>query len=371
MKLAITGQNGFIGFHLYNTIKIKCPEIEIINFQKNFFENDDKIDQVIEKVDVIVHLAGLNRADNQDFLFDQNILLTNKIIASIKRVNFKGKLIFASSIQEDLDNAYGRAKKQSRELFSNESKDNGFSFIGLIIPNVFGPFCKPNYNSFISTFCNNSISNTENIITEDNKVPLIYIDNLIKDIIKAINENKSNFKKLINEDLIIKVSEVKKIIEGFNEIYFQNGEMPNLDQVFKLNLFNTFNSFVPFKTYFPKKYSPITDSRGVFAEVIRANMTGQYSFSITQPGEVRGNHFHTRKIERFAVIHGEALIELRKIGSNRKIEYNLLGTKPSYIDMPVWYTHNIKNVGETPLITLFWVNEFYDENDSDTFFEKV
>jgi len=371
LKLAITGQDGFIGFHLYNTIKIKCPEIEIVKFQKDFFKNDDKIDQLIKGVDVIVHLAGLNRAEDQDFLFNQNLLLANKIIQSIKRVNFQGKVIFASSIQEDLDNAYGKAKKKSRELFSNESKENEFSFIGLIIPNVFGAFCKPNYNSFISTFCNNSISGLENTITEDKQVPLIYIDNLIIDIIKAIKEKSSNFKKVINEDLIISVSEVKKIIGDYYETYFQNGEIPNLDSSFKINLFNTFNSFIPFKTYYPKKYSPLIDSRGIFSEVIRANMLGQYSYSITQPGETRGNHFHTRKIERFAVIHGEALIELRRIGSNKKLEYNLNGNTPSYIDMPIWHTHNIRNTGEVPLITLFWINEFYSEDDSDTFFEKV
>ena len=370
MKLAITGQNGFIGSHLYNTIKFQYPDLKIIDFENTFFEDEIKIDEVLSNVDSIVHLAGLNRSEDQDYLYNENLLLSNKIIESIKRIGFKGKLIFASSIQEKLDNAYGKVKKISRESFYNESEKLGFSFTGLIIPNVFGPFCKPNYNSFISTFCNNLIQGKENMVIQDKKVPLIYIDSLIKEIIHSMKE-KPNFKKVIKEDIIMQVGAVKEIIDEYNEIYLKNGQIPNLNSDFKTNLFNTFISFIPYEDYFPKKYKIVIDSRGLFSEVIKANTLGQYSYSITQPGEVRGDHFHTRKIERFAVIHGNALIKLRKIGSEKKIEYNLDGDNPSYVDMPLWYTHNIKNIGKTPLITLFWINELYNEDDSDTFFEKV
>ncbi len=371
MKLAITGQDGFIGFHLYNTIKFKCPDIEVLDFKKEFFDDDNKTDQLLNKVDVIVHLAGLNRLDDQDLLYNKNILLSNKILQSIKRIDFTGKLIFASSIQETLDNAYGRAKKESRELFLKESKKNNFSFTGLIIPNVFGPFCRPNYNSFISTFCYNSISGQENKVIQDNKVQLIYIDKLIEEIVSSIKNQKSSLTKVIDEEIIISVSEVKKIIEEYYSVYFQKGEIPKLNSKFKINLFNTFNHFIPLDSHYPRKYITQGDSRGIFTEVIRSNIKGQYSYSITQPGEVRGNHFHTRKIERFAVISGNAEIELRKIGEEKTIKFNFDGHNPSYIDMPVWHTHNMKNVGQKPLVTLFWINEFYDENDPDTFFEKV
>ncbi len=370
MKLVITGQNGFIGSHLYNTIKFQNTDIEILDFKNNYFENESKIDQIIAKADIIVHLAGVNRSDDQDFLYNQNIILTDKLIESITRVSFKGKLIFASSIQEELGNAYGRAKKQSRESFHQESKKLGFAFIGLIIPNVFGSFCKPHYNSFISTFCSNSILGQENKIIEDQKVQLIYIDNLIKEIMNSINY-ESTAKKIIDEDIIASVSEVKKIIENYNHIYYKMGEIPSFNSEFKINLFNTFNSFINIENYFPRKYNVVDDSRGSFAEIIRANNLGQYSYSKTLSGETRGNHFHTRKIERFAVISGNALIELRKIGTSKKYSFEIDGDSPSYIDMPIWHTHNIKNVGKTPLITLFWINEFYNQHDSDTFFEKV
>ena len=208
MKLAITGQDGFIGYHLYNSIKYKRDDIEIIEFDKNFFKNTKSLDLVFNNVDIIVHLAGLNRSKDQEYLFDQNILLSQKVIDSIKRVGFKGHLIFASSTQEKDNNHYGNAKKFSRLLFSKESKKLGFKFSGLIIPNVFGPFVNPNYNSFIATFCYNSIRNIKNNIINDNKVPLIYIDNLINSIID-IFDKKPNPKIEITSEINIYVSDVR------------------------------------------------------------------------------------------------------------------------------------------------------------------
>jgi len=370
LKIAITGSDGFIGSHLSNTIKYKHQDIEIISFRKSFFNNTSSLDKVINEIDILIHLAGINRHDDQEYLYNQNIDLSKKIIESIKRTNFSGKLIFASSTQEKINTAYGKAKKQSRDMFNKEAKKLDFIFAGLIIPNVFGPFCKPNYNSFISTFCSNIILNKKNIIKNNNKIPLIYINNVIEIIINNIY-NKSPLKQAIKEDVLISVSDVKSLIESYYSIYFKKGFIPSFKSKFQLNLFNTFNSFIILDQYYPKELDQKSDSRGIFSEVIRSNMLGQYSYSITNPGEIRGNHFHTRKIERFTVISGNALIELRKIGTTKKISFKLKGESPSYVDMPIWYTHNIKNIGKGPLITLFWINEFYDENDSDTFFEKV
>ena len=178
MKVLITGSEGFIGYHLYNSIKYKFQDLTLLNFKKEYFEDESIIDKLINDADVLIHLSGVNRSDDQKFLYDQNLLLTKKVIESINRV-IPRKLIFASSTQEDIDTAYGNAKKDSRILFLDESNKNNFKFIGLIIPNVFGPFCRPNYNSFISTFCYNSILGKTNKIIEDNQVNLIYIDNLI------------------------------------------------------------------------------------------------------------------------------------------------------------------------------------------------
>lgn len=370
MKLAITGQDGFIGYHLYNTVKYKRTEIQLIDFNKDHFESEKDIDLTIKKVDVIVHLAGLNRSKDQKHLYDQNVLLSQKVLDSIKRVGFKGHLIFASSTQEEDNNAYGNAKKIIRLLFDEESEKLGFKFSGLIIPNVFGPFIKPNYNSFIATFCSNSIRNIKNNILNDKKVPLIYIDNLINSIIE-IFDKKPNPKIEITSEIKMSVTDVRDVIDLFNNLYLNYGEIPNLDSKFKSDLFKTFMSYLSIKEVFPRYYNLVSDKRGFFSELIRSGSIGQVSYSTTFPGETRGDHFHTRKIERFSIINGKSIIKIRKINSNEIIEFKLEGKTPSYVDIPVWHTHNITNIGDEPLVTVFWINEFYNQDDPDTFYEKV
>ena len=370
MKLAITGQEGFIGYHLYNTLKYKHPYHEILDFKKSLFKDVKALDSLVSNLDVIIHLAGVNRSKSKNDILEKNLFLTEQLINSLIRTNFKGKLIFASSIKHNENNSYGKSKKLSSELFLNSSKENDFTFINLIIPNVFGPFCKPNYNSFISTFCYNSINEIKNNINVNHKVPLIYIDNLVDVIIDQLNIN-SNSEFLVDEDLKITVEEVKKIIDHFKETYYLQGNIPDLNTSFKTNIFNTFQSYIDLNNYFPRKYNLITDDRGSFSELIKASTKGQTSYSATNPNFTRGNHFHTRKTERFSVLEGEALIKMRKIGTDEVFSFKLSGKAPSYVDMKIWHTHNIHNIGKTSLITLFWINEFFKESDPDTYSEKV
>ena len=370
MRIIITGQEGFIGYHLFYSLKYRHPELKLIEFKRTFFEDENLIDKAFSKSDIIIHLAGVNRSEDQDYLYSENTSLGQRIINSLKRINFKGKLIFASSTQEELKNHYGKAKKTTRKLFYNESINFGFDFIGLIIPNVYGPFCRPNYNSFISTFCKNLINGNKNKIIEDKQIPLIYIGNLIDEIVNSFS-SRSNPKKIINEDTNIRVSEVNKILEDFNNNYYSNGTIPNLDTEFKKNLFLTYISYITIETFFPKKLQIFPDKRGLFGEVIRSGVSGQTSFSVTNPNQLRGQHFHIKKIERFTVISGEATIEIRKVGIKSKKTFKLSAKEPSYIDMIPWHTHNIRNTGSVPLITLFWINEFFNENEPDTYSEKV
>jgi UDP-2-acetamido-2,6-beta-L-arabino-hexul-4-ose reductase len=168
-----------------------------------------------------------------------------------------------------------------------------------------------------------------------------------------------------------KVSEILKDLFYFKDKYIKNGEIPELNSKYQLQLFNTFRSFIDFQTYYPKYLTAHEDNRGAFVEIIRHGISGQASYSTTFQGITRGNHFHTRKIERFTVIQGKALIQLRKIGTDEIFNFELVGSQPSFVDMPVWYTHNIKNIGHEELLTMFWINEPYDPTDPDTYFEKV
>ena len=369
-KIGITGVNGFFGQHLFNTLSQNVNNI-LIPFQRNFFDNESKMDDFVKNCDVIVHLAGLNRSNDEDVIYKVNISLTKALISSLERTKSKPHIIFTSSTQESFKNVYGESKKISRLILNDWSLSNNSIFTGLIVPNVFGPFGAPFYNSFISTFSHQLTNNEIPVIKIDNEVNLIYIDELISEIVDIINHPINNDFYQIKHTNNKRVSEILDLLKEFKIQYLENGQIPKLDlNTFELNLFNTFTSFIP-KDYFPRKFINHTDDRGAFVEIMRAGSSGQTSYSTTVPGITRGNHYHTRKIERFAVISGKALIQIRKINSDQVFEYILDGAEPAYVDMPIWYTHNIKNIGNTELITLFWINEPYNQDDTDTYFINV
>ena len=369
-KIGITGANGFVGQHLFNTL-LQNKNISLIPFQRDFFENESKMDDFVQNCDAIVHLAGLNRSNDEEVIFNVNINITSAIISSLNRTKSKPHIIFASSSQEYMNNVYGKSKKIARLNLKDWSLLNKSMFTGLIIPNVFGPFGVPFYNSFISTFSHQLINNEVPEIKIDNEVELIYVDKLITEIIDIINHPVNNDFHQIQHTNTKRVSEVLELLRSFKNKYLDNGQIPRLElSSFELNLFNTFRSYIP-KKYFPINFTKHTDNRGSFVEIMRSGSAGQSSYSTTVPGITRGDHFHTRKIERFAVISGKASIKLRKVNSDEVIEYTLDGQTPSYVDMPVWYTHNITNIGNSELITLFWINEPYILEDSDTYFMKV
>lgn len=370
-KIGITGQQGFIGNYLYNTLKLTPNLYQIIEFERDYFENEEKLNHFVSKCDVIVHLAAMNRHDDPQVIYDTNIGLVVKLINSCKTSNSKPHILFSSSSQEGQDNLYGNSKKEGRKLFHEWSVRSGGTFKGLIIPNVFGPFGKPFFNSVISTFCHQIVNDNIPTIHKDANLKLIYVSDLVKEIMIKIKDESTEELCIINHRKEIKVSEILVLLEGFKKTYIDNNEIPIIHDTFELNLFNTFRSFIDIENYFPVKYNEYSDSRGSFVELVRLGIGGQVSFSTTKPNITRGNHYHTRKIERFSVIKGEALIQLRKIGTEKIINFYLNGDEPSYVDMPIWYTHNIKNIGSEILYTNFWINEPYNQEDSDTYIEEV
>ncbi|MCK9403249.1 MAG: NAD-dependent epimerase/dehydratase family protein [Chitinophagaceae bacterium] len=370
-KIGITGQSGFIGKHLFNTLGLFPGKFETIGFNNFFFEKEDILDAFVAKCDVIVHLAGVNRHNEPDVIYNTNVDLTKKLISSFKRTNSKAHIIFSSSTQEDKDNMYGKSKKEARALLNDWANDNNGSFTGMIIPNVFGSFGNPYYNSVVATFCHQLTNGEATKIDVDGELKLIYVGELVGEMIRVINEKRAVFSYEVPHTSVVKVSEILKLLEGYKIDYLQSGIIPAINNTFELNLFNTFRSYIDVKKRYPIKFANYSDVRGSFSEIIRLNIGGQVSFSTTFPGTTRGNHFHTRKIERFAVIKGKALIQLRRISTDEVMDFYLSGDEPSYVDMPIWYTHNIKNIGNDELYTIFWINEFYNSEDPDTYFETV
>ena len=373
ITVGITGQGGFMGTHLYNFLGTKSEEIERVNFQRNYFEDEVKLQNFVKSCDVIVHIAAMNRHEDEQVLYNTNVGLVDKLVNACEVTNSNPKIIFSSSTQEKIDNLYGKSKLDGRKYFEDWATKNNGQVTSLLIPNVFGPFGRPFYNSFIATFSHQIVQGEEPKVIIDSRVSLIYVNELSEvfynEITKQDSENIQSY--VVPHTSSRKVSEILGLLKYFKIQYLENGQVPKVDlNTFELDLFNTFTSFIP-KDYFPIKFTNHTDERGAFVEIMRAGSAGQTSYSTTVPGITRGNHYHTRKIERFAVISGKASIQIRKIDSDEVFEYILDGAEPAYVDMPIWYTHNIKNIGNTELITLFWINEPYNPEDADTYFIKV
>lgn len=370
-KVGITGQEGFVGTHLYNTLSLFPEKYEKVFYDISFFQDTEKLENFVSQCDVIVHLAAMNRHPDPEVLYQTNISLVQKLISALEKTNSKAHVLFSSSSQEERDNLYGKSKKEGRELLANWAKNSGGNFTGLVIPNVFGPFGVPNYNSFIATFCHKLTHGEKPEIQQDGEVNLIYVGELVNEILQKIDNCISEEIYPVPYTSTQKVSEVLQKLENYKTLYFDNGEIPTLVSTFDYQLFNTFRCYIDIKNHYPVKFTQHTDNRGAFVELIRLGIGGQCSFSTTVPEITRGNHYHTRKIERFAVIKGKALIQLRKIGTSEVFNYYLDGSEPAYVDMPIWYTHNIKNIGEEELYTMFWINEPFNPEDADTFFEVV
>jgi len=348
MRVAITGEQGFLGYHLTQYYKwIKNDEV--ISLGRNYLDNIS----LLKECDLLIHCAGINRGDN---VYHGNISLTNDLVNALKNHNISIDIKFTSSTQEDLDNDYGNSKRECSAILSKYCLETNSNFKSYKIPNIFGPFGKPHYNSFINTFCYNLINN----------IPINYNDNIVSlcyvyDVIKSIDNNTPfNITNISVKDVYFK-------LKSFHEDY-SKGIIPNLTIEFDKNLFNTYRSFTSPEFTFNRH----TDDRGYLVELVKGKGSEtQMFFSTTKPGITRGNHFHFNKVERFCILKGEAKVTMRKIGTNIVEEYYIDGDSNKVIDMPVLYTHDITNVGKDDLICVFWVDEIYDHSNPDTYYEKV
>lgn len=375
IKIGITGQSGFIGTHLYNTLGLYPDKFQRIECRDEYFADPAQLEEFVSQCDVIVHLAALNRHSDPHVIFETNVDLVKKLIAAMNAANVQPHVLFSSSTQEERDNSYGKSKKLGRKLLAKWAEEKNGKFTGFVIPNVYGPLGRPYYNSVVATFCHQLTHSEEPKIDVDAELKLIYVAELVRIILEQITDQQSltpNSPLVVPTTAVIKVSELLRKLTTYKDLYFNQRIIPDLREPFDRNLFNTFVCYIDHASFSPGMLKLHTDRRGSFAEVLKLdNMGGQVSFSTTVPGITRGNHFHTRKFERFAVIKGRARIDLRRIGTDAVLSFDMDGKAPSFVDMPIWFTHNINNVGDEEVYTLFWISEFYDQNDPDTFIEEV
>lgn len=369
VKVGITGLCGFVGSHLRDRL-LREASFAVLPYEDSYYDNPPQFVEFCRQADVIVHLAGVNR-DEPEVVYRKNIELMEKLLQFVDAAGKTPYILFSSSTQIDRDNEYGRGKKRAMELLEEWAYRRKAPAVSMVIPNVFGDGGRPFYNSVVATFCYQLTHGQEPTILNDGTLNLIYINDLIEDIVSLIQNPPAGYRvEYIRPRVETRVSQILSHLKKFQKLYYESGTVPSLESPFERDLYTTFLTYMDDADR-QRRLKRNTDERGTFVEVFKTEKGGQVSFSTTRPGITRGNHYHIRKSEKFCVVSGRASIKLRRIGTDKVIEYLVSGEEPCWIEMPIYYTHNITNIGDTDLVTLFWISEPFDPNDPDTFFEKV
>ena len=380
MKVLVTGSKGFIGRNLVENLKnvkdnkdkSRSVVIDTI-FEYDIDSEKESLDKYCNECDFVFNFAGINRPQNvEEFNINHSFLA--ELLFLLKKHNNKCPVMLSSSIQAEKDNDYGKSKKEAEDLLMKYGRENDVKTLIYRFPNVFGKWCKPNYNSGVATFCNNIANDLPIVVNDRNTVlTLVYIDDIVDEMFDALNSKEHRNGEFCYVDITYK----KSLGEIVDLLYLFNDEpnslvIPNIPYgSFEKKLYSTFVSYLPSrKVKFELKRN--ADNRGSFTEFIKTGSNGQFSVNISKPGVTKGQHWHNSKWEIFLVVSGHGLIQERKIGSEEVMEFEVSGEKLEPIYMLPGYTHNIINLSETDdLVTLMWANETLNKNKPDTFFEEV
>ena len=365
----VTGSEGFIGKNLIAALR-RREEVIIKTFTSK--DGQETLDAAIEEADIIYHLAGINRPETDDEFIKGNVGLTQTLIELLDKYNRKPAVILSSTIQAILDNPYGQSKKASEDALINFNQRVGAPVCIYRLPNVFGKWSRPNYNTVVATFCYNIIRNIEINISDPNReLELVYIDDVIESFLKHLDVEADpkrhwydvtrRFSVTLGE-LVDKIRQLHAIRETLT--------IPDCSDDFMKCLYATYLSFLPEDDFaYPVKLN--TDKRGWLFELLKSEHFGQIFVSTTLPGITRGNHYHNTKLEKFCVVRGEGVIRFRSVISDKVLEYIVNDKEIKVVDIPPGYTHSIKNVGTEEMIVLFWANQIFDAKKPDTFFSEV
>lgn len=388
MKILVTGVKGFVGKNLVENLKNirdKKDRVHIISDELEILEYDienslEELEEHCKKADFVFNLAGVNRPKNNSEFMEGNFDFVSKLLELLKKYNNTCPVVFSSSIQASLkgryaNSEYGKSKLAGEELFKKYSKETGAKVLIYRFPNLFGKWCRPNYNSVVATFCNNIANNLPIQVNDENiKLDLVYIDDLVEELLRAVIGKETKDEKgycYIPEIHTVSLGEIVNLLEEFKksrEKFF----ISNMEEgSFSKKLYSTYLSYLAPEN-FSYKLKMNVDNRGSFTELVKSLDRGQVSINISKPGITKGQHWHNTKTEKFIVVSGVGLIQLRKIETNEVVEYEVNGEEITVVDMIPGYTHNIINLSETEnLVTVMWCNECFNPNKPDTYFEEV
>ncbi|WP_288875350.1 capsular polysaccharide biosynthesis protein CapF [uncultured Fusobacterium sp.] len=388
MKILITGAKGFVGRNLVENLKnIRDGKDKTHNISRDLeiLEYDidntlEQLDEFCKKADFVFNLAGVNRPKNKEEFIEGNFGFVSTLLENLKKHKNNCPVMLSSSIQATLEGRYagsdyGKSKLAGEELFKEYSKETGAKVLIYRFPNLFGKWCRPNYNSAVATFCNNIANDLPIQVNDRNtELELVYIDDLVQELLRAIEKNETKDEYgycYVPEIHRASLGEIVDLLYSFKESR-KNLFIPNLTEgSFEKKLYSTYLSYLDPKD-FSYKLKMNVDNRGSFTELVKSLDRGQISINISKPGITKGQHWHNTKTEKFIVVAGTGIIQLRKIGTDEIVEYRVSGEEITVVDMIPGYTHNIINLSETEnLVTVMWCNECFNPERPDTFFEEV
>lgn len=386
MNILVTGAKGFIGKHLVNALNnIRTKKDKVHNIDiNNVYEYDidtsiDLLDEYCQKCDFVFHLAGINRPQNEEEFMNGNYYFTNTLLEKLDKYQNKAPIMLSSSIQAILDNPYGKSKRSGEELLLKYGKDKNVKTLIYRFPNVFGMWCKPNYNSVVATFCHNIANNIPIKINDESIVlKLVYVGDIVEELLACLLEKENNINDFcyVNPVYEISLGELANTIYTFKQSRDTEGinkiSIPNVNNELIKKLYATYTSYIP-KEDFAYSLKMNKDYRGSFTEILRTKYHGQFSVNISEPGITKGFHYHTyTKVEKFVVVSGTALIRFRKVNSDEVIEYVVDDQDIKVVDIPLGYTHEITNLSQTQkLVTFMWCDECFDQDKPDTYYLEV
>jgi UDP-2-acetamido-2,6-beta-L-arabino-hexul-4-ose reductase len=365
VKIAITGSDGFLGWHARCALKARGIETTPIN--RTIASDADRLDVALHGVDAVLHLAGVNRGEDRD-LRDVNVRLAHELTAAMDRADVRPVVVFANSIQAGNDTPFGDGKQAAAEHLAAWGSTTGAPVSDVRLPNLFGEHGRPHYNSVVATFCHELVTGGAPVIIDDRDLLLLHVQDATATLIDLALDGVPGV--IWPEGRTVQVSQVLGLLREFSDIY-STGDIPDLTDPLHLALFNTYRSFC-----FPQKYPLFpqvrSDPRGALFECLRASAgPAQVFCSSTMPGQTRGEHFHLRKIERFVVLRGRGEIALRRLFDDVVVRFTVSGEVPAMVDMPTMWAHSITNTGDEDLVTLFWADQIFDPDRPDTYQERV
>lgn len=382
MNILVTGAKGFVGKNLVaqlhniqagkaNNYKV-ASELKVYEYDLD--SDQAELDVYCKNADFVFNLAGVNRPQDQSEFMKGNFGFASTLLNTLKKHKNTCPVMISSSTQATQDNPYGESKRAGEQLMFDYSQDTGAKVLVYRFPNVFGKWCRPNYNSAVATFCNN-IANGLDITVNDPTVVmnLVYIDDVVDELIAALigDENRTGNYCEVSTVHTITLGTIVNLLYSFKESR-SNLSVPYVGDTFAKKLYSTYLSYLP-KDQFGYPLKMNVDDRGSFTEIIRTKDRGQFSVNISKPHITKGNHWHHTKNEKFVVVSGKGVIRFRDMQEtdSEVIEYFVSSDQIEVIDIPTGYTHNIENLGDTDMVTFMWCNECFDPQRPDTFFEIV